>query len=565
MERNLSELTREPFDVCIVGGGIYGAALLWEATLRGLSAVLLEKSDFGSATSANSLKTIHGGIRYLQHADIRRMRESMRERRALMRITPHLVHPLPVLIPTYGRGMKSRPVMTLAMLLNDLLSIDRNTLPDPQKRIPNGRTISRDAVTALLPDIHREGLTGGAVLYDAQVYNSERHILSFIRSAMAAGAQAANYVEVTGFLRRGDTIHGVQACDQITGSTFDVRARMVLNTGGPWIDHILQSAEGVAPRQPLRLAKAFNIIVPRLFDTYAVGISSSREYQDSDAVVKRSSRLLFFSPWREYTMIGTEYFPYSGHPDGLTITPEELQTFLDDVNAAYPGANLHPDDVRYVHSGLLPMSGVDAATGQVQLLKQYRIQDHRAEGGSGLASVVGVKYTTARDVAERTIDWVFRDVWGQSPPRSTSSRTRLFGGEIERFDRFLTQSIEREQRRLSASTVRALVHNYGSAYPRVLRYMEQDADTADERIAVACAQTRHAVFEEMAQSLEDVIFRRTEIGSAGPPEPEILHACAQTMARIHGWQTGRIRHEIRRVEKRYGIDHLAYTQTEMEQ
>ena len=172
MDRDLTQLANHKYDLIIIGGGIYGACVAWDATLRGLSVALVEKADFGHATSANSLKTIHGGLRYLQQLDIKRMRESIRERRTLMRIAPHLVHPLPCLMPTYGHLTKGRAVMALALKVNDLVSFDRNRLEDPQKHLPKGRVISRQECLQLLPNIVREGLTGGAVWHDAQVYNS---------------------------------------------------------------------------------------------------------------------------------------------------------------------------------------------------------------------------------------------------------------------------------------------------------------------------------------------------------------------------------------------------------
>ena len=201
MERDPSKLQRNKYDLLVIGGGIYGACVTWDAALRGLSVALVEKGDFASATSANSLKIIHGGLRYLQHGDFKRMRESIRERRTLMEIAPHLVHPLPVLIPTFGHGMQGREVLSLALMINDLIGFDRNRLDDPEKHICRGRVISRRECLELLPGIHKKDLTGGAIFHDAQVYNSERLVLSFIRSAEKAGAELANYVEVTGFIQ----------------------------------------------------------------------------------------------------------------------------------------------------------------------------------------------------------------------------------------------------------------------------------------------------------------------------------------------------------------------------
>ena len=202
MKRDIAALADREFDLVVVGAGVYGAATAWDASLRGLSVALIDKGDFGSGTSFNSLKTIHGGLRYLQHADFTRMRESVRERRNLMRIAPHLVHPLPFLVPTYrGSLLKTRTVMRAALFINDLVSWDRNELADRQKHLPAGKALTRDACLEMAPGIERDGLTGGVLWYDAQMYNSDRLTLSFVLSAAKEGAVVANYVEATELIR----------------------------------------------------------------------------------------------------------------------------------------------------------------------------------------------------------------------------------------------------------------------------------------------------------------------------------------------------------------------------
>lgn len=550
MKRDLQRISGETYDLIIVGAGIYGATLLWEATLRGLRALLVEKGDFGLATSANSLKTIHGGVRYLQHADIQRMRESMRERRNLMRISPHLIHPLPVLIPTYGHGMKGREIMAAAMVVNDILSIDRNALDDPQKRIPNGKTISIAKTLEIAPGIKEEGLTGGAILYDAQVYNSERHILAFIRSAVERGADAVNYAPVTGFLRDGDTVTGVRCEDTLTGDSVEIHGKYVINTAGPWISHVLDMDDGPNTPEKLKLSMAMNVILPKLFDTYAVGISSTRVYRDTDALLDRGSRLLFFSPWRGKTMVGTEYEAYDGHPDEFRLTEKQIVNFVEEVNHAYPAANISREDVSFVHAGLLPMDGLDEKTGDVRLAKHYEIRDHSEQGVQGIASVVGVKYTTARDVSERVMNWLFDRVWEKTAPRSTSAITPLWGGNIARFDTFLNREIRQQPCGLGAESIHNLVHNYGSAYTNVVNYLDGPVGD-DEKRLLAAAETRHAVREEMAQHLEDVIFRRTELGTAGHPGDEILAVCADIMAEELGWDETQKQREIDMTNDRF--------------
>jgi glycerol-3-phosphate dehydrogenase len=524
----------------VVGGGIYGATLIWEARLRGLSVALVEKADFGGATSANSLKTIHGGLRYLQNVDFKRMRESIRERTTLMKIAPHLVHPLPVLIPTYGYGLKGKQVLSLALAINDLVSCDRNRLPDPQKHIPNGRVISKQKCLELLPDIPTQGLTGGAIFYDAQVYNSERLTISFLRSAHQIGATLANYVEVTGFLQNGNCISGVTVTDKLTGNNFDIRAQTVINTCGPWLDKIL-GLVNPQKRSPFGLATAMNLVTTHpLFEKYAVGMDSKNSSADPDAVVSKGSRFLFIAPWRDRSIIGTEYAVYNKDPDDFQISEEDINKFIAVINQVYPGGKLKREEISFVHGGLLPTTNINPKTGEPVLAKHYQILDYSQIGLSGLISVVGVKYTTARDVAEKVVNYLFKSL-GKKSPNSVSSLTPIYGGEIENFTDFLQSAIlEKQSKGLTESTIRRLVYNYGSAYPEVLNYL----DNPESDRAIIKAEVIYAIHQEMAQKLSDVIFRRTELGSAGYPGDETIKFCAEVMSKELGWNSTKRQQEV---------------------
>lgn len=545
MERNLRQLTNQSYDVIVVGAGIYGATIAWEATLRGLSVVLLEKDDFGHATSANSLKTVHGGLRYLQHLDFKRMRESIRERTALIRIAPHLVHVLPCIMPTYGHGFKGKEVLQAALLLNDLISFDRNRHTESGKHLPNGRLLAKDETLALLSGIDEENINGGAVWYDAQMYNSERLTLAFILSAAERGTAVANYAQVTNFIQQDNRILGVQILDRLTGHSYDVQARMVINAAGPWVDNVLGLLERKHVKLGVRLAKAVNVATRQLFPTYAVGLKSRKSFQDSDSILNTGGRLFFISPWRDQSLIGTTYTAYEDHPDDFEVTSTDIQMLLHEVNSCYPAANLTLADVRFVYQGMVPINGVHPETGDVQRAKQYRIVDHRVDDLEGLISVLGVKYTTARDVAEKVVDQVF-SVWNQPAPPSQSATTPLVGGEIAQFDPFMDQALNEFPFDLTVDQLRPLLFNYGSKYENLLRYFDREPlgkrPLTDEE-AILRAQTLYAVYYEMAQKLNDVIFRRTELGTSGYPGDELLSFCAQVMGQALGWHESRIRQE----------------------
>src|SRR6185312_6461503 len=194
MRRDLSALSTGEFDLLVVGGGICGAAAAWDAAQRGLSVALVERGDFSGATSAESLKVVHGGIRYLQHLDLPRVRESSRERSALLRIAPHLVHPFPFVVPAYGHGMRGPEALAAAFLAWAVLTADRNRgIPDPDRRVPRGRIVSRREVLDWFPQLEQKDLTGAGMFWDGQMYNPPRLVWSFVRSALRAGAVAANH------------------------------------------------------------------------------------------------------------------------------------------------------------------------------------------------------------------------------------------------------------------------------------------------------------------------------------------------------------------------------------
>ncbi|MDD5556767.1 MAG: glycerol-3-phosphate dehydrogenase/oxidase [bacterium] len=548
MKRDTARLAGERFDILVIGAGIYGACAARDAALRGLKVALIDRGDFGAATSQNSLKIIHGGLRYLQQADVVRMRESIRERRTLMQIAPHFVHPLPCLMPTYGHFTKGREALAVAMLLNDLVGFDRNWIDDPQKRLPAGRILSRAEVLELLPGVAREGLTGGALWHDCQTHNSERLLLSFILSAADEGACAANYVEATGFIASGGRVLGARAADRLGGGEFDIRAGVVLNAAGPWTDVLLGRLGPVRPS--LRLSSAMNLVTRPFISACAAGLSCRHETMAEDAIVGRGSRLFFVAPWRDAALAGTAHAPYGGDPDDFRVDGRDIDRLLGDINSAYPVARLTREDVRAVYAGLLPMRGVRRGSGEVTLLKHYRIIDHaRRDGWENIVSIIGVKYTTARDVASRAVDLALLKL-GRPFVGSRSAGVPVRGGMIERFQEFLDGAVRSRPPWIGAECMTHLVYHYGSSLGDILSLIGSDGSLAAPvpgQRYVTAAEVVHAVRHEMARTLADVVFRRTELGSAGCPGDECLRACAALAGAELGWDEARAEREIEAV------------------
>ncbi|MBN1541003.1 glycerol-3-phosphate dehydrogenase/oxidase [candidate division KSB1 bacterium] len=548
MQRDTMALTRTEFDVLVVGGGIYGATIAWEAVLQGLKTALIEKADFASGTSANSLKTIHGGLRYLQHLDFVRMRESIMERRLLSAIAPHQIHPLPCIMPTYGHLIKGPEAMRMALLMNDIIGWDRNRLKDRSKHLPAGRILAKKRVLELFPYFDIDNMNGGALWYDAQMYNSERLLLSFIHSATQRGALALNYVEADDLMMENGRVIGVQATDHISGEQMPIRARVTLNASGPWINDLLQRARPDASIPLVPFSTALNLVINRpLTERFAFGVPSKCEFRDADAVINKGSRLLFVAPWRGVTLVGTDHKPYDGRADDYRVTESDIQVFLQQVNEALPSAKISRDEVTFFYGGLLPMAGVNPHTGDVQLEKHFKTIDYGAEYDlEGLIGLLSVKYTTARGVAETAVQRVLQKL-GKKMAASNGRSIRIWGGEIDDYNAYMEAQIRLHSPRLTPQVVRHLVNNYGSRYEEVLHLVDADQSLAEpvhEALPILKAEVTYGVREEMAVHLTDIILRRTEMGSTGSPDDEALLACAQVMAAELGWSPEQMFEEI---------------------
>ncbi len=546
MIRDVECLAKEVHDLVIVGGGVYGACAAREARLRGLSVCLVEKGDFGGATSSQSLKIIHGGLRYLQHLDFARMRQSIGERRHILRMAPHLVRPLPCLVPTFGHGTRGAAAFRVAMFLNDLISVDRNAGLDDAHRIPAGRVLSRDQFLRRCPGIASEGVTGGALWYDAHATSTERLLLAFLESAARAGARLANYLEVERVVRDGPRVTGVAIRDRLTGRTVEIRGRVVLNAAGPWTDRVLGLMGDGRARSNFRPSKAINLLVRRVFPgDAAVGIPAGVAFRDADGVLGAAPRLLFVVPWRGRSLVGTKHLPYRGEPDEFQVSGDEVDRVLAELNGGCPGARLDRSDVIAVHGGLLPErpGGGD----EIQLQKHPLIVDHAGEEGiEGLVTVVGVKWTTARLVAAQTIGVVLRKL-GAGGRRVVGAVTPVAGGETGEFDAFLDRAMGERPSLVPPESMEHLIRSHGSDYRDVIQIAARDpllARPVHPDSPVLAAQIVHAAEREMVGRLQDAVLRRTELWLSSPLHAEILERCAGLVAPFLGWDRGRILREV---------------------
>jgi glycerol-3-phosphate dehydrogenase len=399
-------------------------------------------------------------------------------------------------------------------------------------------------------------VTGAAFWTDAQMLNSERMCLAFVKSAVHVGAVAANYVSASGFMIQDHHIKGVQARDELTGKEFEIQSRMVINACGGWVDNILRKGKIQISRPIVQLSTAMNLVIKReLLPETAAGILSRFKHTRNDGSVFKGSRILFLSPWRNFTLAGTFHRAYEGDPDELTITEHEIHTTLAEINGAYPGAAVKRNEVTFVHKGFLPMDGINHKNGEVQLTKHYAIRDHGPDDGiEGLISVAGVKYTTARDVAVKTVSRVLKKLGKRSV-----SKTRyipLAGGDIHSFSSYLSNLMKRDPYGLGDGVERHLICQYGTEHISVLRLMEEDVGMREllpDSHEITEAEVVHAIREEMVQKLSDLILRRTDLGSGEYPGDAAVARCAEIMAGELNWAPDRIRQEIEEVQLVYSL------------
>src|SRR5947207_7153987 len=401
-------------DVLIIGGGITGAGIARDAALRGYRTALIDKADFGAGTSSHSSRLIHGGIRYLEQYAFHLVFEASRERRVLLRIAPHLVRPLPFLFPVYRGARVPAWKLRAGMWLYDLLSAFRNVHWHRWLRAKNVRRVE--------PGLRDRGLVGAALYYDAQT-DDARLVIATVRSAVRAGALAANYVEMTALLKPDGRVRGAAVRDVLTGETASIRANVVVNATGPWSDRVRRLDDpNAAPI--MRPTKGAHVIVPRqrLANEHAVTLFSPVD-----------GRVMFALPWGDLSYIGTTDTDADGSPDGLRVTAADVTYLLRSANAAFPDAHLAQSDVLSAWAGLRPLLREDDRNPS-QVTREHRV----LESPQGLISIVGGKLTTYRVMARDVVDRVaarLHDLDGRPrAKRPPTDRQPLPGGEAAELD-----------------------------------------------------------------------------------------------------------------------------------
>ena len=502
----------EQWDVLVVGGGVNGLAVAWDLALGGAAVLVVDKGDWGSGTSAWSSRMVHGGLKYLEKYDVRLVRESLREREWLLQSAPHLVKPLPFLLPFYRGGAHSKTALRAGMIAYDLLSFDKSA--------PRHAILSRDEVIAELPDIRREGLQGAARYYDAQVEYSERLCVELLLGAQEAGAVAVNHARVERLRMDGDRVIGAIVVDEISQETHEVSADTVVNVTGPWLDDVFLGTNA-SQRRWIGGTKGTHLVVPKF-----PGAPKEAMYYESD-----DGRPMMVLPWLGRIMIGSTDVRFSGDLDTVSADEAELDYILYETRKVFPECGLTKDSIEFWYTGVRPLPYVDAEK-TADISRRHEVVDHGPQT-EGLVSVVGGKLTTFRAVAKHV-----REAIGRRLQLGTAAMTNVAfpgAGPLSNLGDLPSELVER------------WVKLYGSrsgGVAEIYRSEEATRRIVDADVGVSAAEILYVMRTEEAVRLNDVVFRRVMTGWQPDQGAGSVEGVAEVMATEDDWDSERRAWEI---------------------
>jgi glycerol-3-phosphate dehydrogenase len=534
----LAAMAAEPFDVVVVGGGITGAGVAFDAATRGYSVALVEKADFASGTSSRSSKLVHGGLRYLQHFDLGLVREALLERQLMVALAPHLVKPLPLIVPAFD-GERPDRLMGVGLNMYDVMALDRVRSPLGRRKI---RDANRDGVEDWSPDRHRiidgdeiverlpalagRGPTSGYLFYDCQT-DDARLVLTVLGEAERFGAVFANRCEVTSLLEDGGRATGVRVRDTLGGTELEIRADTVVNATGVWADRLRpEELRDEAEVPVIKPSRGTHLLVPH----------EKLPVNDGAIAPAGSGRMMFILPWLGQTLIGTTDVTYDETDlDHVQPSGEDVEYLLEATNAFFE-SDVKPSDVSGAYAGVRPLISTGDPKKSVDISRKAELY----ETSSGMITITGGKLTTWRRMAKQTVDRIVeRD--GRDAPCRTHEIPLGLGiapQELPRVEGVPEDSYER------------LAGRYGYAAHEVLGVARERGELAQPILPGhpdLLAEAAFSARREQAQSVGDVLLRRTRLALLdarallGTPEP--VQRVADAVGAELGWDADRITQE----------------------
>jgi glycerol-3-phosphate dehydrogenase len=531
----LDALTRESFDVLVVGGGITGAGVARDAAMRGLRTALVEKDDFASGTSSRSSRLVHGGVRYLEHGDLRLVFEASHERRVLRRLAPHLVRPLAFTWPVYAGARIARWKLAAGLTLYDLLATFRNVAR--HERLNAAGVLRRE------PRLLSRDLRGGARYWDA-LTDDARLTLATARSAIAAGATVVNHARVTALVHEGERVAGAQIVDELEGGEVQVTATVVVNATGPWSDETERLAGALV--QAVHGSKGVHLMVPR---------RRVRNEAALTLLTPQDGRVFFVLPAGDFAVIGTTDTFEPADPDEVRASSRDVDYLLEAANHFFPAAQLDRDDVITAWAGLRPLVASDASADDPGAVSREHAVTERVPG---LVRITGGKLTTYRVMARDGVDAVQRSL-GVRVTRSPTADAPLAGGGLADPLKAIGAATMLTG---DAAVAGRLVHAHGDEWRAVWSLAEREAALA-ERIEptrpFVLAELRWAVERELAFTLADLLIRRIPIAfETRDHGRSAARRVVPLVAEWLGWDADRLGRELERyeaeVERLFGIE-----------
>ncbi len=534
-KKDLELLVKHEFDILIVGGGITGAGIAWDAAMRGLKVAVIDKEDFGAGTSSGSSKLVHAGMRYLAYLEFNLVKHASKERMWMFRALPHITEPIPFLIPVFKKGKNTFVRMLLAGTLYDILSGFKNT--------DKSAFLSKEKTLEKIPNLRSNTLKRSLFYWDG-IMDDARVTLETILSAREYGAITVNHVKADSFIKEtnselGEIVKGVTAIDTLSDEKITIKAKIVINATGPWTDQVI----GILGDESklLRTTKGIHIVTKKLFDSNTVVV-----------IVTDDRREMFVIPFRKkYTLIGTTDTDYRDKFDHVAVTQEDIDYVISAVNNDFPNS-ITKDDVISAYSGIRPLILSPKAKSETKTSRWYEIIETRPN----LLTVTGGKYTIFRFMAEKSVNKCLEilDLNKKDYPCKTE-KSQLHGGQgITYIFDYLRKHVPPLMKKydLDFEVVDHIVHTYGTAHTTIFDLIDKN-EKLKERIAEdrphILAEIIYIVENEMCQTLSDFLLRRTQLQLIENQALDCVEKVAKEMGKILGWDNKRQKEEIENYKK----------------
>ncbi|HVF00944.1 MAG TPA: glycerol-3-phosphate dehydrogenase [Rubrobacteraceae bacterium] len=534
MDRRIpQDIETYSFDLIVVGAGINGAGIARDAAMRGLKVLLLDKGDVASGTTSWSTRLIHGGLRYLEYYELYLVHESLSERETLLKIAPHLVKPLPFIIPVYDYSKRGTVLVRLGMIGYDTLSWS--------KSLDRHKMLSREEVIERIPGLEAEGLLGAAMYYDGQVEYAERLAVENAVSAREHGAVVLTYAGVDRLVVEDGDVVGVEFTDLLGGGEYTVRAPVTANVAGPWVDEVLRRMD-FAEERMIGGTKGSHLVV----DPFPGAPAGEALYAEA----KQDGRPYFIVPWNGRYLIGTTDIRYEGDLDEVVASEEEIDYLINETNTVIPSANLTRDKVLFTYSGIRPLpyetEGAEGSVTRGHLVYDHATHDPRI---GGLISIIGGKLTTYRNLARQTVNEVYEKL-GRKTPECHTDLISLPGGAAANFDEFAANF--KLASGLTEELAVRLLRLYGTRAPDVLAEAGEDhslrvplGPSPTPETGIIGAEVLFAFRRELAEKLGDVLLRRSMVGMGPKVGLDVDKAAARVAVKHLGWSQERADREVK--------------------